>query len=210
MPSVSSRENVHRAEGENSMWRVEEQRLDSARGTRLRFRADGHCMSYRQVLRGWADQAEFRECFMQQIRRAPFTALRWETPAICLERAQREFECVLLDSPALDVVADSRDFLDYLQGDAAVVDFSNLGGDARLVVPGCLSGTANYCHLAAFHRSAPIAQQHALWQRVAACVEPCLSDRPLWVSTAGGGVDWLHVRLDERPKYYAYSPYRTG
>jgi len=35
-----------------------------------------------------------------------------------------------------------------------------------------------------------------------------LSDRPLWVSTSGLGVAWLHVRLDARPKYYQYTPYR--
>ncbi|MFL6237620.1 MAG: DUF6940 family protein [Thermoanaerobaculia bacterium] len=30
-------------------------------------------------------------------------------------------------------------------------------------------------------------------------------------STYGGGagVSWLHVRLDDRPKYYGYGPYRT-
>jgi Family of unknown function (DUF6940) len=27
-------------------------------------------------------------------------------------------------------------------------------------------------------------------------------------STAGAGVAWLHVRLDDRPKYYGYPPYR--
>lgn len=31
---------------------------------------------------------------------------------------------------------------------------------------------------------------------------------PLWVSTSGLGVSWLHVRLDSRPKYYTYAPYK--
>jgi hypothetical protein len=31
---------------------------------------------------------------------------------------------------------------------------------------------------------------------------------PEWLSTAGAGVSWLHVRLDDRPKYYGYAPYR--
>lgn len=31
--------------------------------------------------------------------------------------------------------------------------------------------------------------------------------RPVWLSTAGAGVAWLHVRLDDRPKYYSYRPY---
>ena len=36
-----------------------------------------------------------------------------------------------------------------------------------------------------------------------------LSDQPLWVSTCGLGVYWLHVRLDSFPKYYRYAPYQT-
>ncbi len=37
-----------------------------------------------------------------------------------------------------------------------------------------------------------------------------ISDRPIWLSTAGGGVAWLHVRLDSTPKYYGYAPYRDS
>jgi len=32
--------------------------------------------------------------------------------------------------------------------------------------------------------------------------------KPVWLSTAGAGVSWLHVRLDDRPKYYGFGPYR--
>jgi hypothetical protein len=32
--------------------------------------------------------------------------------------------------------------------------------------------------------------------------------RPLWLSTAGGGVDWVHMRLDDQPKYYRHLPWR--
>jgi hypothetical protein len=35
-----------------------------------------------------------------------------------------------------------------------------------------------------------------------------LSARPVWLSTAGAGVAWLHVRLDDRPKYYGFDEYR--
>jgi NADH:ubiquinone oxidoreductase subunit len=35
-----------------------------------------------------------------------------------------------------------------------------------------------------------------------------VGEQPVWLSTAGMGVAWLHVRLDDRPKYYGYSPYR--
>ena len=36
---------------------------------------------------------------------------------------------------------------------------------------------------------------------------PKRGDAPTWVSTAGGGVAWLHVRLDSAPKYYTHRPY---
>jgi len=33
--------------------------------------------------------------------------------------------------------------------------------------------------------------------------------RRTWLSTSGLGVGWLHVRLDSRPKYYTYEPYKS-
>jgi hypothetical protein len=32
--------------------------------------------------------------------------------------------------------------------------------------------------------------------------------KPVWLSTAGAGVPWLHVRLDDRPKYCCFRPYQ--
>jgi hypothetical protein len=60
----------------------------------------------------------------------------------------------------------------------------------------------------AFHRSAPHSQQHAFWIAVVQAVQARLGSQPLWLNTAGGGVDWLHMRLDGRPKYYRHLPWR--
>jgi hypothetical protein len=90
------------------------------------------------------------------------------------------------------------------------VTFPNLGGDAVLVAP-CPGGSPQaYPHLAAFVRAAPMYQQHALWRRVGEAVDAWIgaTSDPVWVSTAGQGVFWLHVRLDSRPKYYNYELYR--
>ena len=35
-----------------------------------------------------------------------------------------------------------------------------------------------------------------------------LTEDSVWLSTSGLGVYWLHVRLDSRPKYYTYEPYK--
>ena len=37
-----------------------------------------------------------------------------------------------------------------------------------------------------------------------------LGTAPVWLSTAGAGVSWLHVRLGDRPKYYGHAPYRQA
>jgi hypothetical protein len=190
------------------MWRVTAEELDGGRLIKLRFYSGSRCLSYREVLAAWDQQADFRELFIRQIKMAPFTALRWETPPLDLGRLVKDFECVLLDSPFLDVAADPQDFREHLREEVEVVDFANLGGDAHLIAPCPRSDGANYSHLAAFHRSAEPEQQHALWRAVARCVTSRVSEVPLWLSTAGGGVGWLHVRLDSRPKYYGYQPYR--
>jgi len=36
-----------------------------------------------------------------------------------------------------------------------------------------------------------------------------VDDAPVWLSTSGMGIAWLHLRLDSRPKYYTYRPYRV-
>ena len=125
----------------------------------------------------------------------------------------REFEFVLLDAPGLDRAPDADAFAEQFRAagkDAHAVAFPNLGNDALLVVP-CPAGPATaYVHLASFVRHAPEAQVHELWRVVAAATQSRLGPRPTWLSTAGMGVSWLHVRLDSRPKYYGFAPYRAG
>ena len=66
-----------------------------------------------------------------------------------------------------------------------------------------------YCHLLSFLRGGTKKQRNLLWQLVGEEMEIRVNDTPVWVSTAGGGVAWLHVRLDDRPKYYSYAPYKN-
>jgi len=79
-----------------------------------------------------------------------------------------------------------------------------------MVVPCPDDPLSDYGHLAAFLRHSPEPQQHSLWELVGAAMHRRLGPRPVWLSTAGGGVAWLHVRLDDRPKYYGYAPYRNA
>ena len=175
------------------------------------FRDDAS-ISYADTCDLWQRDDVFRSFFISLLAESPFSAYRWETPPITTDTANRRFEFVLLNAPYLARPADRQPFASYFTdgiSNEGTVAFENLGKDAVLVVPCPRGPESAYSHLAAFIRYAPKDQKHLLWRIVGKNVQNIISDYPLWVSTAGGGVDWLHVRLDSRPKYYGYTPYKV-
>jgi hypothetical protein len=167
-------------------------------------------ISFARACELWSESAEFAAWFNDLLAAVPFRAFRWETPPATLANQGRAFEFVVLDCPGLERRADSTAFaaqLESLPAAEMVAAFPNLGNDAFLIVPRAIAAPSAYPHLGAFVRSAPEEQRLALWRAVGLAVQSRLGARPLWLSTAGMGVPWLHVRLDSRPKYYAHAPY---
>jgi hypothetical protein len=193
------------------MWAARSERLVNERGLRLSLDLDSRPATFAEVVNGWQGDPGFRALFNSLLADAPYSAFRWETPPVWAATASRPFEFVLLDSPGLDRPAEPEAFAGHFVGTAAgVVAFPNLGGDAVLVVPCPAAEPAAYGHLAAFVRLAPERQRQALWQAVGAAMARRIGAKPVWLSTAGAGVAWLHVRLDDRPKYYGFGPYKRG
>jgi hypothetical protein len=192
------------------MWSFRSQQLPGKRGMRFAVDFDSQPASFADVLRAWQEDAGFRSVFNAQLADTPYSAYRWETPPVTEATVSRPFEFVLLDSPGLARRPDREAFAEHFgtASEDGVVVFPNLGGDAIMVVPCPLTSTSAYGHLAAFVREAPETQWHALWRSVGEAMMGRVGARPVWLSTAGGGVSWLHVRLDDRPKYYGYGPYR--
>ena len=192
------------------MWETRRRPLERGEGVSL-F-SDGKLASFADVLEAMRRDEGFRAFLLAALRDAPFPAFFWEAPPVTRRTIARPFEYVVLAAPALDgVTADPRPFAGQLAGRGAsetVMTFENLGGDARLIIPCPLGAADAYGHLAAFLRAAPAAQQHDLLALTASRALKALSDRPLWISTCGLGVFWLHIRLDSRPKYYSHAPYR--
>jgi hypothetical protein len=184
-------------------------RADAIRVTLARRAVAASCA---EVIDAWRNDAAFRAWFSGVLATAPFAAFRWETPAVTSATVNEPFECVVLDSPGLAREPDADAFDEHFraQPDGAVLAFANLGGDAIMVVPRPLGPPSAYGHLAAFVRDAPEAQRAELWRVVGDAMARRLGAKPVWLSTAGAGVSWLHVRLDDRPKYYGFAPYRTS
>ncbi|MCC7337794.1 MAG: hypothetical protein IT422_22120 [Pirellulaceae bacterium] len=186
------------------------------RVTKISVLEDSKSLSYRDAIQRWQLSEEFRTFFISLLAASPYVAYRWEVPAVTSATAERAFEFVLLDYPRLKRQFDESTFGQYFD-DSDVVTFLNLRGDAPLVVPCPRSDATDrsvYAHLAAFVRGAPTGQVHAFWQAVGKAMDEHMSDPrfaelPIWLSTAGMGVAWLHVRLDSQPKYYGYTPYKS-
>jgi hypothetical protein len=167
------------------------------------------------VAAGLVEDPSLRDALTDALVRCPFAAIYWEARPVAPEDVDAPFASVILDAPVLaGMPADVAPFAGPLAGNRApaVCAFPNLGGDAELVVPAPGDDPVGYPHLAAFLRRAPGPQVHALWRELGRAVQRWLATRGtrVWVSTAGLGVAWLHLRLDSRPKYVKWAAYRAG
>ena len=193
-----------------SVWAARPTTLGGRPTTRFVVTRAEQPATFADVIAGLRDDPALRAALTGWIARAPYAAARWETPGVTEATTSQPFEFVLVDSPELLVAADLNPFgAHFARAAGGAVTFTNLGGDATLVVPAPRAALEAYPHLAAFARAAPAAQQDALWRAVGEAMAARISARPVWLSTAGAGVAWLHVRLDDRPKYYAHGPYRA-
>jgi hypothetical protein len=191
------------------MWSFRREDLEAWGLARFFVELNGQPASYADVVQGWQVDEEFRSLFSQTLANSEFPAFRWETPPVSAGTLTRPFEFVLVNSPGLARHPDRDAFAEHFKegADDGVVVFPNLGGDAIMVVPCPIVAATAYGHIAAFVRDAPEKQQHSLWQAVGKAISGRVGSRLVWLSTAGGGVSWLHVRLDDRPKYYAHRQY---
>jgi len=168
-------------------------------------------MPFRRFFELLASDDAFTDWFCCTLAGFEGAAFYWELPPLTEATLGNDAEFVLIEAPALaGIPVERAPFARYFEEapDRDVIVFPNLGGDAVLVVPCPRGPDEHYPHLAAFLRGAGKEQIRALWHMTAQEMLRSTGARPVWLSTAGGGVAWLHVRLDSRPKYYSYGPYR--
>jgi hypothetical protein len=159
--------------------------------------------------------------FTEILKNAPFDAYKFETKGVTSGNAgQKQFEFVLVDYPSLYTFADAKqnadtfsEHLNCLPEDAVGCVFPNLDGTSTMISPkGTALGENTYGHLAAFVRRAPKEQVNKMWRlAVQTFVDVLVASKSrdkVWFSTDGIGVAWVHFRLDPRPKYYSYKPFR--
>ena len=190
------------------MWEIEA--IEIVDGRLYRILHGGSSLTFRQLFDLLKLDGDFVGWYSGALAAFDTDAFYWELPPLTTSTIDHAAEFVLLDAPILArLPPDPAPFAPQLDSRRSqdVVVFPNLGGDAILVVPAAVGPAEAYPHLAAFLRLAPKEQVITLWRIAAKTMLSRLGNEPTWLSTAGGGVAWLHLRLDSRPKYYRYRPY---
>jgi hypothetical protein len=191
------------------LWRIHKSTVEGgAERWSLQGEGSGE-LTFGQLFSYWRTDEKFRTWWSASLGRVSYAAYCWECPPVTAGSLNRPFECVFVSSPLLAQIApDPAPFVEHFRGDREVVTFESLGRDALLVAPCPETGARNFAHLASFIASASQSRKDAIWRAVGEALEKRLGVRATWLSTAGLGVAWLHVRLDSRPKYYRHAPYK--
>ncbi len=192
------------------LWDVKAEEVGG--GRRFQVLRAGDTVSFGELFRLLEDDPGFVSWYTSLLASSEFASFFWEHPPLSTATYGDAAEFVLIDAPSLTGLRPDpepfRSRFERHQGEDVAI-FPNLGGDAVLVVPLPIGPAGAYVDLAAFVRRAPAAQIESLWRDTAQVVRGNLGTEPKWLSTAGMGVSWLHVRFDSRPKYYRFGPYKA-
>jgi hypothetical protein len=192
------------------MFKFKKTTLEKGKSYKYRIYQQDQKLNYAEFLNLLEQQPDnFRLFFIDLLGSLPFRAYHWETPPASKDSLNKPFEFVVSRTPSIDLPSDPGPFRQYFESGENVAVFDNLGGDAKLIAPTPADQQLNYSHIGVFTENAPQSQQLALWETVGKVTKNLISDQPLWLNTAGGGVAWLHVRLDSTPKYYRHHPYTS-
>ena len=191
------------------IWNTEIEEISKDRVFKFRILAEGRCLLFAEAIAYLTSSKEFRGFLTDELVQVKFDGFFWEVKPISKNRIDDTFEFVVVQARRInDFEADAVTFKEYFKKDVLVTTFKNLRGDAQLVVPVNVSTECNYAHFASFLRTGLPEQIDAFWELVGKEYTKQLSDKPIWLSTAGLGVHWLHVRFDQRPKYYRFEEYQ--
>jgi hypothetical protein len=188
----------------------------AADGTMTASTLSGNEMSRRVFVDCLAQEDEWGELFRGDFARSLIAvaqqhadggAFFWECASFQPGDLESPFICEILPG-RLSHEADGSSFAEHgIFDSGSPAAFTNLSGDSMLIAPRLLSRDADqskYAHLSAFLSGATAAEVAALWQSVGNTAKRLMDDgQTFWMSTHGGGVPWLHVRLDRRPKYFS-------
>lgn len=177
---------------------------------RFRLKKGDNHLKFKEVFELWQDNTAFINFYKDELIKLNYPAFYWEHPALKTEFLNKNYECILLRSGRLEKLpVNEQAFKEHLSKKEEVVDFMNLGKNARLVVPTKKSEQAIYNHMGKFIRMASQKQITEVFKKIGQAITEEIEKQPIvWLNTAGLGVIWVHIRMDTRPKYYKTKQYK--
>lgn len=154
-----------------------------------------------------------------------FDQVYFECPAMSHATSkENQFEFVLIDAPEIVKFVNSRagqrsmdSFRDIFAGNTRgmALSFMNISKESWLVAPrkDPEREQRTYTHLKPFAEGANENEIVALWGELCRKLNELMEEdkqRSYYLSTNGLSVAWLHIRIDETPKYYNYQKYREN
>jgi len=178
---------------------------------RFRIKKDNQFLTFREVFELWSSNETFIKFYKNELIKMNFKAFYWEHPALKKEYLEKNYECLIEKSSILEGLPLNKNaFKDYIYNNEEVACFMNLGNTARLVVPTKKTENEIYNHFGKFIRFADENQIIAVFKCIGQTITQEIErQKVVWLSTAGLGVIWLHIRMDIRPKYYKTIAYKT-
>jgi len=156
---------------------------------------------------------KFTIAIQAAIKSTGFKYIFLNCPPLSKTTLDKEFEMAVLEASweLENIETDMDKFRDKFKGKKWVASFYNLGLDAVLVSPFAREDQDKkiYSSLGPFIWHAPDEQQVAVWHNVGMGLGVFVKRRTVWLNTEGRGVHYLHLRLDSRPKYYRYNPFKN-
>ncbi len=148
----------------------------------------------------------FQNEIIQIFTASKFNNVFWEFHPYDLNSTQNIAEFALIEASSFGK-ANSSSFKEYLKNkeDNQVVMFKNLSGDTNLITINSLN-TKNqtFCHIMEFMKNSTHENKNKLLTKIGEeMLKYTNSTTPAYLSTHGHGIPWLHIRICNRPKYYA-------
>ena len=192
------------------MWEIKSEIVELDRITVYQIYKEGNQLTTIDLIENLGTNSEFRIFYNSILAENSFESFFWENPSIEKGELNKKYEFALIKSNTLNnVKPNPKPFKEYYSTVKNVVVFPNLRGDAKLIVPCPISELENYTHIGKFVRDAPRNQVDEFWREVGLEYKASIGLNRKWLSTAGLGVPWLHLRIDSSPKYYRHQSYKS-
>jgi len=161
-------------------------------------------MTMEEFFNALASQQDVRNIIIKIFKQSQFSSAYWQFPIYCKQTKNTQIQFDLYCTTPFRQ-ANPRDFRNQFVGEKMgdAIMFKNKSGDTDLIsiVPTNDDVYDNYfSDIMNFMKNSHESFQHSLLKKIGS--EMLKKTLPCYLSTHGKGVDWIHIRLCDKPKYY--------